>query len=668
MHALTGLRLPARYNPAMTARSLRETIERGVNAHQAGRIDEALACYRAALAIAPNDAEPISLCGLALLRLGETEEGLTRLARAVELEPHQAGFRLNLVEGLERAREYERALSELRILAAADPANVRALEKTGDVCALTGDTDGAVIAWLRAYTLRPAHVTPALKASQSEIARGQLERALRILDSVASQQPHHAGMYLLRCEALIARRDWQGLRITATAWTRADPSSHAAWRMAARAAFELGFYVEAAAAFARALRLVAPTAADLAAYASLCLHALEIDAAAKALDKAETRDPDHAETLSTRALLLMYLGRFDEAEAYCRRCLARDPQCVSAYSTLSRVRRGDLADVDLATVTGMALRHAVHLDLRIPAAFIAAQARETRGAHDAAFAAYEYAHELALERDIREGRSYDAAQIDNRTERLIRLSAVRSPDAVPVPGAPRPLFVVGMPRAGTTLVEAVLGAHSRVFACGERPVMQQILQAWLALDGAGQVPDGQTLHEWSAAYFRDLPNLGNASHVTDKHPLNFEAVALIAQLFPDAVIVNVRRDPVETCLSIYCQEFNKHWTFAHRLADIGHYYGHYARLAAHWERMFPDRVISIQYEHFVENFERAAPALLQACGLAWEPQCLQFQSTPRAIATFSAVQVRGPIRLGERRADRYAKRLAPLLAALNAGQ
>lgn len=648
----------------MTTSSLRETIERGVNAHQAGRTEEALSCYRAALAIAPNDAEAISLCGLALLHLGDTEEGLTRLRRAVELEPHQAGLRMNLVEGLEKTKDYDRAMSELRILAAANPADRRALEKTGDVCALTGDTDEAVIAWLRAYSLHPAHVAPALKASKSEIARGQLERALRILDSVAAQQPTHAGMYMLRCEALIARRDWQGLRMTATAWSRADPSSHSAWRMVARAAFEQSFHVEAAAAFARALHLATPTAADLATHASLCLHALDINAAAKALDDAEALDPDHTETLATRALLLMYLGRFDEAEAYCRRCLVRDPACVPAYSVLSRVRRGHLAEADLAAVTGIALRHDAHLDRRIPAAFAVARARDARGDHDAAFAAYEYAQRLALERDALEGRRYDSVEIEARTGQLIRLSATSFPDAVRVAGAPRPLFVVGMPRSGTTLIEGVLGAHSRVFACGERPAMQQILRAWLAIDGAGQVPGADTCREWSAAYFRDLPSLRGADHVTDKHPLNFEAVALIARLFPDAVIINVCRDPVETCLSIYCQEFNKHWAFAHRLAAIGHYYGHYARLVAHWKRTLPDRFVTIQYEDFVENFERAAPALVQACGLAWEPQCLHFQSTSRAIATFSTVQVRDPIRLGERRADRYAQHLEPLLTAL----
>jgi hypothetical protein len=194
--------------------------------------------------------------------------------------------------------------------------------------------------------------------------------------------------------------------------------------------------------------------------------------------------------------------------------------------------------------------------------------------------------------------------------------------------------------------------------------MQQILRAYLALDDAEREPDAEILQEWTAAYFRELPNLGGKDHITDKHPLNFDAVGLISQLFPDATIVHVHRDPVETCLSIYCQEFNKHWAFAHRLEDIGHYYGHYLQLAAHWEQTLGKRLITVEYEDFVENFERAARSLVESCRLEWEPACLQFQHTERAIATFSTVQVRDPIQLGESRAERYAEHLAPLMSAL----
>ena len=177
----------------------------------------------------------------------------------------------------------------------------------------------------------------------------------------------------------------------------------------------------------------------------------------------------------------------------------------------------------------------------------------------------------------------------------------------------------------------------------------------------------RTLQEWAAFYFRDLPDLRGADHITDKHPRNFEAAGLIARMLPNAVIVHVRRDPVETCLSIYRQEFNKHWTFAHRLTDIAEYYMRYAQVVAHWERVLPpEKFVTIQYEDFVADFANAAPKLVQACGLEWEPQCLEFQKTPRPIATFSTVQARSEVALGNGRAQRYEKYLGPLAAALEA--
>ena len=256
-----------------------EAMEKGVSAHQAGRFDEALDCYRAALSLAPDDAEALSLCGLAMVHRGETGQALPALARAVELEPGQPGFRLNLAEGLVQAGRQEHAVQELRTVISAHPGNPQA--------------------WHR--------------------------------------------LHAINSEALIARRDWPALFATASTWTRTHPASHEAWRVAARAAFEQGRHVDACNAFARALALVKPTAADFSAYASLCLHALNIDAATAALDQAEALDPDNAQMLATRSLLLMYLGRFEEAESYCRRCLAREPDDAPAYTTLSRLKRGNLA-------------------------------------------------------------------------------------------------------------------------------------------------------------------------------------------------------------------------------------------------------------------------------------------------------------------------------------
>ena len=118
--------------------------------------------------------------------------------------------------------------------------------------------------------------------------------------------------------------------------------------------------------------------------------------------------------------------------------------------------------------------------------------------------------------------------------------------------------------------------------------MRQILRGSLlgALQAGGRI-NAEMLQDWAKFYFRDLPNIGSADHVTDKHPRNFEAAGLISRMLPNAVILHVRRNPVETCLSVYRHEFNKQWSFTHDLADIASYYGRYAQLAAHWERTLP---------------------------------------------------------------------------------
>jgi tetratricopeptide (TPR) repeat protein len=613
-------------------------LELGVSAHQAGRFEEALTYYRTALARAPQDAEISSLIGLSLAKSGRAGEALPYLGRAVAREPDQAGFRLNLAEGLIALKEYDRAREELQAVIAREPAAELV----------------AVAAILRMARLE-------LDLSHPEVAK-------EILGAAETHLAQNPGFLALQCEVLAALSQWPALWAKALVASRLQPGSSSHWRMLARAAFEQGQFRAATEAYARVLALAPPSAEDLTAYAGLCLHALALDDAAAALDQAEVLAPELPEMLSKRALLHMYFGRFDEAGSYCRRCLARDPENVSAYATLIRLTGGRLDDMELETLSRLSRRTEVHPDQRIPPAFAVAHIHDARGDFAAAFAACNFAHEQCLARDLAEGRGYDAAVIERRIRRLMAKTpaTISTLRAASGPG-PTPIFIVGMPRSGTTLIESVLGAHSRVFACGERLLMRRILQAWLELDAGRMEPDAATLSGWARAYLQELPALGAADHFTDKHPLNFEAIGLITRLFPDAAIIHVRRNPVETCLSIFRQEFNKLWTFAHRLSDIGHYYGQYALLMAHWERHAPGRVTTIQYENFAGGFEQGAANLVAACGLGWEPQCLEFQRTQRAIATFSTVQARDQVAVRNGRAGRYAQDLGPLLEALTAG-
>ena len=636
-----------------------ESMERGLAAHREGRVADALAAYRAALSIKPDDAEAMSLMGLALVHGGRSNEGLIFLGRAADTEPRAVGLRMNLAEGFVVAGQQRRALQEFRTVTELEPSHVRAWERVGDVAASLGDEAAAVDGWGRSYLIDYQNIEAALKVARLEIGRGRIDVAMRLFDTVLSRAPADPRALMSKAQFLESRREWQKLAEMSAEWARLRPGDADAWRFISRAAYAAGRHIDAISAFKRVLQLIQPTASDWSAFASLCMHALDLDSAAAALAKAEALEPASSETLARRALLLMYEGQFAKAEEYCRRALEADSSNVSAITTLSRLRSGRMSDAELKMVEAVAQRTDVDVDSRIAATFAIAHAHDARKDVALAFRRYENAHQLALERDAAEGKAYDRAAAERRAQRIIELSQLPAAFTAQS-GAVRPIFIVGMPRSGTTLIESVLSVHSRVFAMGERPEMRQILGAYLEMDARGEIPDAPTMHSWASAYLSGFPAAEGKGHLTDKHPLNFEAVGLIATLFPDAKIVHVRRNPLETGLSIFRQEFNKLWTFTHRLADIGHFYGLYARMADHWARHLEGRFMSVQYEEFVADFAPQAQSLVERCGLAWEPECLDFQEVTRAIATFSTVQARAPVRSGNGRAGLYASYLAPL--------
>jgi tetratricopeptide (TPR) repeat protein len=637
----------------MSEQSFSESMERGLAAHREGRMADALAAYRAALSIKPQDAEALSLMGLALLHGGRIDEALILLGRAVDIEPRTPGFRVNLAEGFARAGQNSRALQEFRAVTELQPDHIHAWDRSGDLAALLGDPAAAVDGWGRAYLVDYRSIESALKIARLEIARGRVDVASNLIDSVLSRSPAEPRTLAIKCQLLESRRDWQALADVSAIWTRARPEDAEGWRSAARAAFERGRHVDAVTAFKRALALSQPTAADWYALSGLCMHAMDLTSAAEALDKAETLAAPTSETLARRAMLLMYDGQFARAEEHCRRALALDSGNVSAITTLSRLRSGRMSDAELQMVASLSRRPDLDAETRIAASVAVAHAHDARGEIDVAFRAYSDAHQIALARGQAAERAYDRAFVENRAERIVELSKIALPSMMPLAGAMRPIFVVGMPRSGTTLIESVLSVHSRVFAVGERLTMQQILRACLELDARGAVPDAEILRSWIQAYLTGFPATAAKDHLTDKHPLNFEAVGIIAALFPEARIVHVRRNPLETGLAIFRQEADKPWAFAHRLEDIGHFYGVYARLAARWEQHLPGRFVTLQYERFVADFETEARRLVEGCGLEWETACLDFQDVSRQIAAGGSVRV-----------QHYAQHLDPLVREL----
>jgi len=239
-----------------------------------------------------------------------------------------------------------------------------------------------------------------------------------------------------------------------------------------------------------------------------------------------------------------------------------------------------------------------------------------------------------------------------------------------------PVFIVGMPRSGTSLVEQILSSHPRIVGGGERKWMIEIVKETQGIIGSSQTFP-ECLHEirqehcntLAEHYLKKLAELSGAqtARVTDKMPSNYWNLGIIALLFPKGRIIHCRRDPMDTCLSIYFQNFGEGQGFAYDLREIGQAYNHYRQMMDHWNKVLDLPILDIHYEDLVGNQESTTRRLLEFCGMPWDDNCLRFQDTDRMVFTASSAQVRRPLyRSSLRRWERYQSHLGPLIEALDA--
>ena len=241
-------------------------------------------------------------------------------------------------------------------------------------------------------------------------------------------------------------------------------------------------------------------------------------------------------------------------------------------------------------------------------------------------------------------------------------------------GSDRPVFIVGMPRSGTTLVEQIISSHPRAAGAGELPDIPWLIQRLPAELGSGagypgcvEALDRESVQRLAGSY---LDRLGLVSattdRVTDKLPMNYMHLGLIAVLFPNAVIVHCKRDPMDTCLSCYFQNFSRDLGFCFDLEDLGFYYRHYETLMAFWAEVLPLCIHDVAYEDLVKNPEDVSRGLIEACGLEWDPRCLSPHKNRRPVKTASSWQVRQPLyKTSVARWKRYEKHLGPLKSSLD---
>ena len=513
------------------------------------------------------------------------------------------------------------------------------------------------------------------REAQEQARRGNLAAAFAVLSH--AQQTHPADPQAWQLAAALATqvRDWQRLQHIASSWTQLHPASINAWQTLSRSHFEQSQFNEAIEAFSRILALAPDNASHLVSAARLSTAAGKYDAAHEQLTAAENITPDAGDILYALSRLYHLTGELDKAEVYCRRAIDVLPNFAPAYTALGMLCEGRLSKQETNAVRRLAQTPGLHPEYQALLNFTLGDALDRQGNHAQAFIAWQEANRINALISEQEGFTYDAAQHEADLPLLGALFA--EPVSVPFPdnehGTPdtkRPIFIVGMPRSGTTLIESILASHSDVVGAGELPALPEIHDELMrvarnqGIAAARQMLQTQAT-DWRARYLAALPASDGAICVVDKQPMNYRSIGLIQVLFPDSPIIHTRRAPMDVGLSIYRHNFSRHWPCAHRLGDIGHYYGVYERIGALWQSRYPEAIHVIEHEALVSDPDAEIRQLVAFSRLDFQPACLAPHKTKRPVATFSSVQVQRPVSASySNRSAPYEEPLAPLRNAL----
>jgi tetratricopeptide (TPR) repeat protein len=634
----------------LNSTSLQTLFVNGVRLHQSGRLAEAEAIYRQVLEVEPRHADCLHLLGVAATQQGRHEAAIALIGRAIAEKGDMAPYHANLGTSLRALERYADAESAYRRAIELKPDYADAYNHLGTTLRDLGRMAEGEACYLEALKRRPDYAEAynnlgnlLRETKQLAAAEAAYHQALRF---TPPQHPKVAAM-LRNVGAVLhdLERDNEAETAFRTS-LQCDPMDAATHDGHATALRELDQLDLAEAAARRAIALAPETAAFHVDYAVLLKAMGRVGLGEIVCRRGLAIDPDYAEGHNCLGGLLFDLGRMGPAEAEMRRALSMSPDNIPYHLSFAAAHKYQAGDEHLAELEVLAARAGEMSDAdQAHLHFALAKAYEDVGAKDLGFEQQRLGNQAK-----RRTFEYDEAALLAQIERI---KAVFSPKFVSslkrgYKMADGPIFILGMMRSGSTLVEQILASHPQVFGAGELTLFRQALNAV-----SGQKPYPEAIPSMSAgtidavglAYQQRLRREApDSARITDKYLHNFLYCGLIALAMPQARIIHTVRDPVDTCLSIYSKMFTGHHPYAYDLAELGRYHRAYQSLMDHWRQVLPEgAMIDLRYEEVVDDLEGQARRLLDHCDLPWDDAVLAFHNTDRAVRTASATQVRQPL-------------------------
>jgi tetratricopeptide (TPR) repeat protein len=606
--------------------------------HDEGKLREADKLYQFILAVMPAHYDSLFRMGMLRARATQMNDAVRLFSRAIIVKPNSAD----------------------------------ALAGLGIALSALGRDDEAQACYQKTLSINPEHAVVLNAVGTALHKRGLTEQAIAHFERAVAVQPDYADAHFALANILQSHDRFAEAIMHYNKVLTVQPRNFAACNNLATVLQKLGHFEEAIKLY-RIAFAINPEYADACYNLGTAFLALDRneDAVAES-EKALRLDPSKALAHNNIGVALQALGRIEEAGRAYERALLLEPRAAAIHLNLAYLRRFTTEDPRLAALEKLAEESAV-LDAgnQISLHFALGKAFSDIGQHERSF------------RHLRDGNAlkraqlkYDEKEVLNLFERIRTTftPALMQQKSGGGSDSKTPVFVVGMPRSGTTLVEQILASHSRVCGAGEIETFYQAMRKFRGRNGiAAEFPDFV-----SAMSPDDLCGLGSdyialttsaapaAERIVNKLPLNFKYVGLIHLTLPNARIVHIRRDPVDTCFSCFSLLFTGDQSFTYDLGELGRYYRGYAAVMEHWRSVLPPGVmIEVQYEDLVADLEGQARVIVDHCGLDWEDACLAFHKTTRLVKTASSVQVREPVyQTSVGRWRQYEDFLQPLVQAL----
>ncbi len=603
-----------------------------------GKLDEAIAHCERALALKPDYPEAHSNLGNVLLNQGKREEAIAQFGRALALRPDYAEAYNNLGNALQDQGSVADAMAQYQRALALKPDYAEAHYNLANTLLKQGKREEAIAQYGRALALRPDYAEAHNNLGNALYHQGRFADAMAQYRCALALRPDYAEAHYNLANTLLK----QGKREEAIAqYGRAlalRPAYPEAHNNLGSALQDQGSFADAIAHYQRALAL----------------------------------RPDYAEAHYNSANVMLTQGRLEEAQHAYETAIEFAPDTARYYRSLLDLRRPVAGDRYMAAMERLAQNMAsLPNDDQQELHFALGKAYADLEQYERSFP-----HLLAGNALKRRDVAYDEPAVLGLLDRIravftrdLMLSkrGVGDPSAVPI-------FIVGMLRSGTTLAEQILASHPDVYGAGEREDFTRAVNSLRASNDAptafpeavAALPD-ETLRQLGASYLAAVAAAApHAARITDKMPGNFAYAGLIHLALPNARIIHMRRDPIDTCLSCFASLFAAGQPHSYDLAELGRSYRAYATLMAHWRQVLPaGGMLDVQYEDLVADVGQQAHRIVAHCGLDWDDACLAFHNTQRPVLTASAAQVRQRIyRTSVGRWQRYGDLLQPLIGEL----